>query len=1156
VQNISMFYPGSGTSARHFQHLKIQNPAGVAFLTNATVNGLVTFLAGAGPATGATVVQVAEGISDAVGTRWQTDTDVIGDASIMPPSLGGDVLVHATWTIPHDLSVDGNFSLLSGAVTLGGDVEIEGALSVSGSTNFILGGHSALVGTDFTTSGGAVFTMTNPADVLDIAGNVSIDNGDSRSRLTAGTMYVAGNFSVGSNSFEAFSPSGSHTVVFNGAAHQSISMFYPGAGTSQRHFHHAIFDNPLGVGFTSNATINGLATVVTGGGAVTSTGSTVTVTEGIVDVTGGRWQTTFTVVAGNATAMPPSMTTNLMSSATWTLPGALAVTGTFGVSAGTLTLGGDIDASGSISISGGNLVLNGHHVHTASAFNTSGGGVFTMTNSADILDIDGDATIDNGDSRGRLTAGLMHVRGNFVAAANSFEAFSPGGDHTVVFDGVALQTVSMFYPGAGTSNRHFQNIIVDNPTELKFLSDPYILGTISSTSPSLIVTGPSRTAHIYGGMSGLNGGGGRWQIATTIPETGTTTLADHLATALVINRSYALAGNLIVTGSLRVTSGGNLSLSGRELTVNGNAQTDGGGIFHMTSAADRLFVNGNISIDNGDSRGHLTAGEMWLTGDFTVGSNSFEAFAPEGTHKVIFNGTTLQTTSMFYPGAGTSARHFQNVAFSNSAGVSFSSDHYINGTATILSGTGAITGAGRTVRVAGGISDLAGGSQWDVATTAINGAATVMPAEITNLQVEATWTTPSALDVTGTLFVTAPLTLGAPLDVTGSATIGSAGNLILNGRVMTVGDDFATTSGGVFTMTNAADVLDVADDVNLDNGNSVGRLTNGNMYVGGDFSVGANSFEAFSPSGLHTVIFNGGPLQTVNMFYPGETTSTRHFQNVDIATATELRFLSDTYVLGTIDLSSTGTVTAPGRVAHVYTGIIGADGGRWQAATTIPHSSTTALPNALTTTLIINRTFNLARDIVLTGPLQIVSSGDFVMNGFDITVTGDFSVSGGGLFTMTNAGDRLIVAGNTTIDNGNSNGHLTAGEMRLSGNFSVGSNSFEAFAPSGSHTLVFEGTGLQTVSMFYPGFGGSLRHFQNVTILNASASGVQMDSNISIAGNMDIYGRLVVSSGKIVDVFGNLDLENGSYLVNNGTLKYGTWGQHEGSISGPAPVAR
>lgn len=137
----------------------------------------------------------------------------------------------------HNLQVTGNIQtsgtidLDAGTLTVSGDVlQSGGTMNIHGGTLDISGDY-AIAGsyaknadgtTTYTYTGtGAKLIMILDSDIVRIGRNLGI-NTSGASSLTAGTMYIAGNFYQYQNGFSSFNASGSHTVVLNGTGKQHI----------------------------------------------------------------------------------------------------------------------------------------------------------------------------------------------------------------------------------------------------------------------------------------------------------------------------------------------------------------------------------------------------------------------------------------------------------------------------------------------------------------------------------------------------------------------------------------------------------------------------------------------------------------------------------------------------------------------------------------------------------------------------------------------------------------------------------------------------------------------------------------------------------------------------------------------------------------------
>jgi hypothetical protein len=103
----------------------------------------------------------------------------------------------------------------------------------------------------------------------------------------------------------------------------------------------------------------------------------------------------------------------------------------------------------------------------------------------------------------------------------------------------------------------------------------------------------------------------------------------------------------------------------------------------------------------------------------------------------------------------------------------------------------------------------------------------------------------------------------------------------------------------------------------------------------------------------------------------------------------------------------------------------------------------------------------------------------------------------------------LSVGGNVYLNRYNGEiPTLTAGELRVGGNFTTGGNSGEVLRPSGSHAVVFNGTGLQTISLAY---ASDARHYFN-RVRFANPDSVQFASQVWINDSASISAGRVVGS--------------------------------------------
>jgi hypothetical protein len=122
-------------------------------------------------------------------------------------------------------------------------------------------------------------------------------------------------------------------------------------------------------------------------------------------------------------------------------------------------------------------------------------------------------------------------------------------------------------------------------------------------------------------------------------------------------------------------------------------------------------------------------------------------------------------------------------------------------------------------------------------------------------------------------------------------------------------------------MTHPTDSLQVAGSATFAGGSTTGKLTDGALAVGGDFSeAGTSVGDAFAPSGNHRTWLNGNTVQNVAFTHPGGTGATSRFMNLGITNPAPgaITVETDLYILGQSEFVGVPTqaVTGFGNVVH------------------------------------------------------------------------------------------------------------------------------------------------------------------------------------------------------------------------------------------------
>jgi len=367
----------------------------------------------------------------------------------------------------------------------------------------------------------------------------------------------------------------------------------------------------------------------------------------------------------------------------------------------------------------------------------------------------------------------------------------------------------------------------------------------------------------------------------------------------------------------------------------------------------------------------------------------------------------------------------------------------------------------------------------------------------------------------------------------GKLTIESGGRLTLAGHTLTVSDSLSTFDG-VLVMTNASDVLEVQGHVLFANASTPNtQLTAGVLRVQGNFHQTFSNSQGFAASGTHKVEFSGTTPLTVHFDDPLNS----HFQDVEFANSREVRFITNATVNGTVRISGDNTVTSqPGVTVAIGGDLLGA-GGDWRVTNTI-FTGAPNLPPTLTTNVTFTGRATLLDNLQLTGNLAIstqalATPAQLALAGHTLTVS-DSLRTFDGVLVMTNAVDVLEVGGPVLFSGNQPNTQLTAGVLRVKGNF----RGSQGFAASGTNTVVFNGTTPQVVHFDDP----VNSHFQNVELGTAggnliletavSASGQLLSTN-GVAPTVSGRGNRLTVSGVNV---ASLVLDNAPFVIQSGTV--------------------
>ena len=514
-----------------------------------------------------------------------------------------------------------------------------------------------------------------------------------------------------------------------------------------------------------------------------------------------------------------------------------------------------------------------------------------------------------------------------------------------------------------------------------------------------------------------------------------------------------LNGNLEIYNDFKIT-GGKLDLNGYKLTINGNLLQSGGemyinggtlevsgdyriqsytknsstdemeytsssGYLNMTKTKDLVKVKGSFFTQSSMAGFNtLEAGTMEIGGDFKQIGDSDGNFAASGTHTVIFNGTKTQHISF-----DSTSSYFNNleatnynISWSNYLYVnSFESNVNINSDEVIVR---YINLNGKDVSINGDVTAV-GETDISQGRLAING---------------------NLLQSGGEMYIN-----GGTLEVSGDYRIQSYT------KNSSTDEMEYTSSSGYLNMTKTKDLVKVKGSFFTQSSmGGYNTLEAGTMKIGGDFKqIQDNSSGNFAARGTHTVIFNGTKTQHISFDSSSSYFSDVDFQNPDISFDSGIQgwtLRRDTAVNGNMELKR-GTCDLNGY------------------------------------------------KLTINGNL-LQSGGEMYINGGTLEVSGDYRIqsytknsstdemeytSSSGYLNMTKTKDLVKVKGSffTQSSMGGYN-KLEAGTMEIGGDFKqIGDNaSYNNFAASGTHTVIFNGTKTQHIS-----FDSTSSHFNNLKLI-------------------------------------------------------------------------
>ncbi len=748
-----------------------------------------------------------------------------------------------------------------------------------------------------------------------------------------------------------------------------------------------------------------------------------------------------------------------------------------------ITINGNLNILGTLDVHNGSLTVTGGL--------TISGGTLKMTESSSdsngLVVVKGPFTTDGADHTGKLTAGTLDVRGDFVQYANhSSKAFCPSGTFKVKLSGTNKIVWFETPGGSYLYNYTFASGTTFNGVSVMSLSVS-LSANETMTYPHLNLRGAmnGKTLTVPGGtvIAGmLTPGGGRLNVNGALevgPEGGIsmTNAADYVA----VNGSFvtkgqcvAQAGTLEINGNftqLGVSSGfrddsfigqpahlTKITGTGRKITFNSPTTSCFGKLEVASYTTDSIIsLNCNLTADTtwdypvvyfkGSLAGHsltvnnnlyakgitVAGGTLTAKKNFTSAANDYLVMT-NAADSVVVEGNFIANQSMSSSCLTAGALKVMGSFTQNGAASAF-----------IASGTHMtiLSGANKSVVFANpGISwinrlELADGMTFAAGSVlSMNGGLDADMAITVPLLYYGGNMAGHDLMVTGNLRLFGTITPGG-------ATIRATGNVALDGAL---------------SMTDIDDRLEVGGDFT---GAGTANLAAGAVEFKKSFRYTGNSWQT---AGTNTTVLSGGADMVVSFANP----ATCWFSDLTIANGTTLS--SDSV----ISIKPSGLKDLALVCPRIY----------------------------------LQGNLN-GHAFDLTGSATVPSGATLTVGGGSLSVSGDLLMDNSTL-DMTNTADRVNVGGDFTAKGPDHTGKLTAGRLTVRGDFAqLSTNSAKSYLASGSHVTVLAGSVTQHVSFATPGTAEGSR-FAKLYCLNPA---VQFDS-------LYYYSSYAMTGTKLLDLTG------------------------------------
>jgi hypothetical protein len=833
-----------------------------------------------------------------------------------------------------EIPAGGNQPTLTAQSFAGALVLANGTLTVNGQTLALSG--------NFYSTGSGLLVMTNPADVVSIGGDARFDGANQLGFMTAGNLILGGDLvQVATNSPDSYHPSGTHTTLFSGSATQTISFATPGLIPGSSHLQEVAWAGLADLVLTSDVYAHGTFT------NASSTARTINSASGHLFTVGG-WNSAIGVTTFDGARLLIDQTT----------PSALIVNN--------LTFDNQIATAVQLEVrspgSGGTETFTNLEFTTTPA----GGGLYLR-----VVDNVADANVLTVDMVNPLPAtdgGFSQALGGAVivwpAAGGGGSAVWTGAQDDNWNDPANWQGGNVPAPAddvllpAGMPN---YPALISTETVANMVVEPG--ATVDFVDGSLEVTGD-----LTGGGTMLNGGPNMSGSGVTLEMAG--------LGSLVVTGFVTLGSDLLIAGDLNITGiPAHFDVNGFDLTVSNDMVLSTSGTMQMTNAAGSVSVGGTTVFDGGPLNGLMTAGTLFVQGNFVQSNgSSTNSFRANGM-TTVFNGTAQQTITF----SDSLLSFFDDLDLDNTSGILMASLVRVTGDLAVAAGVN-VTAVDQTVNGDGldVLGDVFASGNLSMGRLYVVG----------NLSMTGTWNTASVIfqgtgqtapilpynavfvQVGSVTFAGGPVSMNTltvssgTLDLNGRTTVGAAGVFITGGTLRPNNNTLnilgaLTLSGtGTLTMQNALDsvITGATGAAVFGGGSTAGLMTAGVLKVGGSFiQTSGTSTLSFAPSGTHKTVLGAAAVRVANFASPGTGGTGSHFANLDVTAASGgLTLANDIVVDGAL-------ISAPTGLTPQLTG-----GGNTVTAMSL------SITTALTTSLIFDN-----------APLIVNEQGSFRSQQFD-----------------------------------------------------------------------------------------------------------------------------------------------------------------------------